>query len=97
MVGLRGSYHFMPILQKIFNKPPCSLIMWMLTLPPMWAIARFLQNGSKANMDFMDANQRIRGGAALGVRRWYCPASVFLLRWIHLYGYGSFGLTTVLK
>ena len=97
MVGLRGSYHFMPILQKIIKKP-------MLTdyvdayITGHVGYSMLFADGSKANMDFMDANQRIRGGAALGVRSMVLPRFGFFLEMGYTsYGYGSFGLTTVIK
>ena len=97
MVGLRGSYHFMPILQKIIKKP-------MLTdyvdayITGHVGYSMLFADGSKANIDFMDANQRIRGGAALGVRSMVLPRFGFFIEMGYTsYGYGSFGLTTVIK
>ncbi len=97
MVGLRGSYHLMPLFQKIIRKP-------MLTdyvdvyVTSFVGYSMMFANGSKANLDFMEANERIRGGAALGVRSMVLPRFGFFVEMGYTsYGYGSFGITTVIK
>jgi hypothetical protein len=97
MVGIRGSYHFMPILQKLIKKPMLTdYVDAYITGHVGYSV--LFADGSKANMDFMDANQRIRGGAALGVRSMVLPRFGFFIEMGYTsYGYGSFGITTVIK
>ncbi len=97
MAGLRGSYHLMPLVQKIINKP--MLVDYVDVYVTGFAGYSFMfADGKKANWDFMEANQKFRGGAALGVRSMVLPRFGFFLEMGYSsYGYGSFGLTTVIK
>jgi len=97
MVGLRGSYHLMPLVQKIINKP--MLVDYVdVYITSFVGYSVMFANGSKASLDFMEENETIRGGAALGVRSMVLPRFGFFVEaGYSSYGYGSFGMTVVLK
>ena len=97
MVGLRGSYHLMPLFQKIIKKP--MLIDYVDVYVTGFAgYSVIFADGKKANLDFMRANEKFRGGAAMGVRSMVLPRFGFFLEMGYSsYGYGSFGLTTIIK
>lgn len=97
MVGLRGSYHLMPLFQKVINKP--MLIDYVdVYATGFVGYSMILANGENVNMDFVKANEKIRGGAALGVRSMVLPRFGFFVEGGYSsFGYCSFGITTVIK
>lgn len=97
MLGLRGSYHLMPLFQKFIKKP--MLIDYVDVYVTGFAgYSLMFANGKKSNLDFMESNEKFRGGAALGVRSMVLPRFGFFVEMGYSsYGYGSFGITTVIK
>lgn len=97
IVGLKGSYHIMPLIQSITNKP--MLVDYVDVYLTAWAGYSFMfANHQASDVDFMRKEQKVRGGAGLGVRSMVLPRFGFFVEAGYAStGYASFGLTTVIK
>lgn len=95
VVGVKGSYHFMPILQKASKKP--LLVDYVDPYITAWVgYSWVFSHSSYANPLFISANQKLRGGAAIGVRTMVLPRFGFHVEaGFSSIGYGSFGITTI--
>jgi hypothetical protein len=96
-MGVKTSYHLLPAVQKIFKKP--MLVDYVDPYITVWVgYSLMFSNSSHANPEFIAVNQKIRGGAALGVRSMVLPRfGLFLEMGYSSVGYGSFGLSVVLN
>jgi hypothetical protein len=86
-VGVKASYHLMPLLQKMVKKP--LLTDYVDVYVSGWGgYSVALASGHNASIDFMNRNTAFRGGAVLGVRSMVLPRFGFMVEG----GYGSFGI-----
>lgn len=97
VVGMKGSYHIMPLIQNMTNKP--MLVDYVDVYLTAWAGYSFMfANHAASDVDFMRKEQKVRGGAGLGVRSMVLPRFGFFVEaGYNSTGYASFGLTTVIK
>ena len=97
IVGLRSTYHIMPSIQKIINKP--LLVDYVDVYISAWGGYSFMfANTSAASLDFMRANEKIKGGVALGVRSMVLPRFGFFVEGGYgSLGYASFGITVAIR
>ena len=97
VVGVKGSYHIMPLIQSLTNKP--MLVDYVDVYISAWAGYSFMfGNHRAADVNFMRSETKIRGGAALGVRSMVLPRFGFFVEGGYSsMGYASFGLTTIIK
>lgn len=96
-VGLRSTYHLMPLIQKMVNKP--LLVDYVDVYVHAWGGYSFMfANTSAASLDFMRQNEKIRGGVGLGVRSMVLPRFGFFVEGGYgSLGYGSFGITVAIR
>lgn len=86
-VGVKASYHLMPLIQKMVKKP--LLTDYVDVYVSGWGGYSFaLASSQKASVDFMNRNTNFRGGAVLGVRSMVLPRFGFMVEG----GYSSFGM-----
>lgn len=96
-MGLKANWHLMPLFQHLSKKP--MLTDYVDVYVSAWAGYSMMFSGSdKANNQFMNRNEMIRGGVALGVRSMVLPRFGFFLEGGYSsVGYGSFGISVALK
>jgi hypothetical protein len=97
MIGAKGSYHLLPLIQKMVRKP--MLVDYVDVYVSGWAgYSLVFSNKSDANPTHMKDNQTLRGGATIGVRSMVLPKFGFFAEGGYgSYGYLSFGLTARLR
>jgi len=96
-VGVKASYHLMPVIQKLVNKP--LMTDYVDVYVSGWGgYSMMMAGGHEANVEFMEQNEKFRGGAALGVRSMVLPRFGFFVEAGYSSdGYMSFGLTVRVK
>lgn len=96
-IGLRSTYHLMPSIQKLVNKP--LLVDYVDVYISAWGgYSMMFANTSAASLDFMRANEKLRGGVALGVRSMVLPRFGFFVEGGYgSLGYASFGITVAVR
>ncbi len=97
IVGLKGNWHLMPLFQSMVKKP--MLTDYVDVYVSAWAGYSLMFSGSEdANLEFMNKNEMVRGGAAMGVRSMVLPRFGFFVEGGYSsVGYGSFGISVALK
>ncbi|MDX2000786.1 MAG: hypothetical protein SFW35_00010 [Chitinophagales bacterium] len=96
-VGLKGSYHLLPLVQKAVRKP--MLVDYVDVYVSAWGGYGFAFSHKSAASDlYMQANRTLRGGASIGVRSMVLPRFGFFAEGGYgSFGYLSFGLTTRIR
>jgi hypothetical protein len=97
MVGVKGSYHLLPLIQKMIRKP--MLVDYVDVYVSGWSgYSMVFSNKSDASIAHRRDTQTIRGGASIGVRSMVLPKFGFFAEGGYgSYGYMSFGLTARLR
>lgn len=97
-VGLRGTYHLLPMIQNFVEKP--FAIYYIDLYVSAWGGYSFVgvNYPSRGEQDLIDRQTRFRGGAMLGVRAMIVPRFGFFMEGGYSsYGFASFGMTIRLR
>lgn len=97
MFGLKGSYHLLPVIEKIVRKDLMRQYL-DIYISPWVGVSTTRSSHPEADTDVERANSTIRGGIMAGARSYVLPRWAFFVEvGYNSYSYGSFGTAIRLK